>query len=85
MRVQFVDKVATCPLLRRQVRGGATGAVPVVVDVPPCDQAATSWVSPKVKVPQILFIVPAEDIPVVQQRRVQRSALGCRFWRLWLR
>ena len=50
-------------------------AVLLVVDVPVIMQRR--GVSPTVKVPQIQFIVPFEDIPVVQQRRVQRYALGC--------
>ena len=40
-----------------------------------CDHAATVGVSCTVAVPQILFIAPFEDIPIVQQRRV-RFQLG---------
>ena len=42
-----------------------------------CDHAATMWGLPTVKVPQNQVIVPAEDIPVVQQMWVR--------WRLWRR
>ena len=73
-QLQFLDKVVTCPLFRRQVRGGAAGAVPVVVDVPVIMQGQV--VSPTVELPQIQFIAPFEDSPVVQQRRVQLPAVG---------
>ena len=45
----------------------------------PYDHTATSGLL--LEVPQIQFIVPSEDIPVVQQRRVrvQFSALGLPF------
>ena len=36
-------------------------------------------VSRTVEVPQIHFLVPFEDIPVVQQRRVQLSPVGLPF------
>ena len=38
--VQFLGKVVTCPLLRRQVHEGVAGAVPAVVDVP---ENAATW------------------------------------------
>ena len=50
----------------------------MVVDVPVIMQRQVG-VSPTVKVPQIHFIVSSEEIPVVQQRRVQRSAVGLPF------
>ena len=70
--VQRADKVADVPVVQ------VLGAVPAVMDVLVIKQRQVG-VSPTVKVPQIQFIVPSEDMPVVQQRRVQRSAPGLPF------
>ena len=79
-QLQFLDKVVTCPLLRRLVHGGAAGAVPAVVDVPEIMQRRR--VSRTVKVPQIQLILPAEDIPVAQQGRVRTVRTLGLLWRV---
>ena len=84
-QLPFLDKVVTCPLFRRQARGGAAGAVPVVVDVPVIMQRHV--VSPTVEMPQIQFIDRVDGVrdgvllvlpSVVQRDRYPQCFSWCR-------